>query len=1210
MNDAAVLLLHRKRTAPQSFLAQRTSEPGKQSPFGRSLESVGHAGQPSAREVFDKLLRSSQNRKHLNDINSLVHALWVIISLCLVRIDENRPEYNQTSPSLDLSPLYGIDGYESDMVRAKDGTGMLSPDCYCDHRMKFHSPAASALLVLFNRNHNYIARHLLLNNEGKKWRDPSEGDLVDVSARLLAQDDQIFEIARAINCVEFKNIVVEDFLKVLCGLSNIDGSNLDISIDLQQAEKGKGYVPTIEFSMLYSELSSLTSGKDVQAFEEKLASHLGGGYTDLSDMSPREFNELLQNFANANPNRRQWNLADIRRGSNSRFKDDDLARILYEATECSAGETGAQRIASCFRPRELNMIELARKWQAGSFNEFRKYLGLKPCETFDEWNSDPRIANAAKDLYGSIDSLELYPGLHAEQICAKSSGLCLGYTLTYALLVDLVTVIRSDPEFTTNLNRERLTLWGFEDCTTRPDNGANTWLPKLLQRNLPRNYPYNNVYSLFPLAVPRSHPPISDVTLFDQRPTVHSVHIVDNLKAITHVFKDPLTYNTIYGEEFKHLSNGYGFFLGFDDEQLHDRDSLMTLFALIPDQGALSRYGKYFRRTATSLINDKKSMTGNGQSTIDIIRDVVNATCTRWVCFTLCGTKIDDKFDATSKHEDFAALYTSIFRTMGPEHGWAIRMKAIKTAATLTKDIKEILPIPKTKANPNIIDRIKEPIEKIWEFSRVYNEMYSGGIPLTQQSPLIFLDRMVKSNRARAFRLGELTKRGHLKALVDEKNFKDGSSSEIVVREEGLEESRVIANILGLAVVISVNYAQVLSLAIDFYLDESRKKERDEIVRLSNLSDQEAQKEGANAKIMGYIREAQRLGQPLGLWRKAVKDDIIQNGNNLSPITVRSGDLIFADFGKAHLNPKDFKNPLEIDPTRETPSIQGIGLHKCPGIGFISQTMPEMFKVVFRLENLQRAKGKAGRLEKIASHPDPMRTDPMVYLDPNGKTSYFPRSLTLVFDDDSYEGQQQKGFTEADWVNNMDKKRKGYRKMMNRGMGIASTLILLLLVIYIIARLTGGIASPLSKRPPKVKNNDCSSRELWHDYSIMEFVPGSDGVTPKPIEFYSDKKKSHLLSVVGIDNKDLRMKIYVDKELKGLTSVIERNSTENCGESPNECMLKKFSAAILPIPPGKHTVTIEWADNGLIPNTMEPDMELDWKAHPKRRFKWKREICN
>ena len=54
----------------------------------------------------------------------------------------------------DLSPLYGFTDDDADQIRLKDGTGMLAPDCFCEDRVAFLPPAVSAMLILWNRNHN------------------------------------------------------------------------------------------------------------------------------------------------------------------------------------------------------------------------------------------------------------------------------------------------------------------------------------------------------------------------------------------------------------------------------------------------------------------------------------------------------------------------------------------------------------------------------------------------------------------------------------------------------------------------------------------------------------------------------------------------------------------------------------------------------------------------------------------------------------------------------------------------------------------------------------------------------------------------------------------------------------------------------------------------------------------------------------------------
>jgi hypothetical protein len=83
----------------------------------------------------------------------------------------------------------------------------------------------------------FIARHLLLNNEGKKWVDPFDYPFSPdgiLTVRLQTQDNEIFTTARLINCVQFKNVVAEDFLKVLMGLSSVEYSaNLNVLMVIQ-----------------------------------------------------------------------------------------------------------------------------------------------------------------------------------------------------------------------------------------------------------------------------------------------------------------------------------------------------------------------------------------------------------------------------------------------------------------------------------------------------------------------------------------------------------------------------------------------------------------------------------------------------------------------------------------------------------------------------------------------------------------------------------------------------------------------------------------------------------------------------------------------------------------------------------------------------------------------------------------------------------------
>lgn len=73
----------------------------------------------------------------------------------LFRTDPMDMTKNNTSSYLDLSVLYGTSQAQQDDVRdKKKGLGLLYPDAFAEDRLLFVPPAATALLVIFSRNHN------------------------------------------------------------------------------------------------------------------------------------------------------------------------------------------------------------------------------------------------------------------------------------------------------------------------------------------------------------------------------------------------------------------------------------------------------------------------------------------------------------------------------------------------------------------------------------------------------------------------------------------------------------------------------------------------------------------------------------------------------------------------------------------------------------------------------------------------------------------------------------------------------------------------------------------------------------------------------------------------------------------------------------------------------------------------------------------------
>ena len=99
-----------------------------------------------------------QFQPHPGGNSSLTFAFASLVTHTLFRTDPRDLTKNNTSSYLDLSIVYGTSQAEQDAVRDKaQGKGLLYPDTFAEDRLLFVPPAASALLVLFSRNHNVSA---------------------------------------------------------------------------------------------------------------------------------------------------------------------------------------------------------------------------------------------------------------------------------------------------------------------------------------------------------------------------------------------------------------------------------------------------------------------------------------------------------------------------------------------------------------------------------------------------------------------------------------------------------------------------------------------------------------------------------------------------------------------------------------------------------------------------------------------------------------------------------------------------------------------------------------------------------------------------------------------------------------------------------------------------------------------------------------------
>ncbi|CAE6439322.1 unnamed protein product [Rhizoctonia solani] len=495
------------------------------------VPSMGQAGMPYARTcqgrhrlkslpepavVFDELLKAPSKTRdpHPGGNSSLTFAFASLVTHSLFRTDPSDWNKNLTSSYLDLSPLYGSNQEEQDAVRIKNGYGRLHPDTFSEGRIVFLPPAAAALLVVWNRNHNHIADKLLENNEQGRWMKTPPDDV----SRRMAQDEELFQTARLINCGSFMSVVLNDYVAGFIGNTRTPSkwalSPFEPFRDTNHTPvgRGEGNHVSVEFDILYRWHSVVshdeekwTLGLLQKLFPDKNPGELTKAdfFQALGRLRSGPVHESL--VVHPDPSKR--NFGGIVRGDKGRFDDNDIAKLLHNATEDPACRYGARGTPEALKVIEIVGIEQARRWGVCTMNEFRVRMGLKPFDNFTEWagakNKD--VADAAEKLYGHIDNLELYAGLHAEETMSPGpgSGLCAGYTKTRGILSDAIALVRGDRFFTHDFTPGNLTSWGMDDVQRDEGNpGFGAYLPKLLQRALPNHYPQKSVFTWFPFFTP------------------------------------------------------------------------------------------------------------------------------------------------------------------------------------------------------------------------------------------------------------------------------------------------------------------------------------------------------------------------------------------------------------------------------------------------------------------------------------------------------------------------------------------------------------------------------------------------------------------------------------------------------------------------------------------------------------------------------------
>jgi len=126
--------------------------------------------------------------------SSLFHFATIIIH-DIFKTSPEGPNLDCSS-YLDLGPLYGHDEKQQRSVRTNEN-GMLKRDTFAEQRLIGQPPGACAMLVAFNRFHNYIVGELATINENGRFNMPrGNPESSEYKSALAKRDNDLFQTGR------------------------------------------------------------------------------------------------------------------------------------------------------------------------------------------------------------------------------------------------------------------------------------------------------------------------------------------------------------------------------------------------------------------------------------------------------------------------------------------------------------------------------------------------------------------------------------------------------------------------------------------------------------------------------------------------------------------------------------------------------------------------------------------------------------------------------------------------------------------------------------------------------------------------------------------------------------------------------------------------------------------------------------------------------
>ncbi|MCR9199280.1 MAG: peroxidase [Planctomycetaceae bacterium] len=334
--------------------------------------------------------------------------------------DGIRNQINEITAFIDGSVVYGSDQERADALRTFEGgllktsgdgeylpynvdglanAGGTSDSLYLAGDIRANENIAlTSMHTIFVREHNRIATELAAE-------DPS------------LTDEELYQQARSIVRAQLQVITYNEFLPALLGADALsEYSGYDPSVNPNIANEFSTAAYRFGHSLLSPELQLLDENGEV----------IDGGNVSLSEafFRPDQVEAI--------------GVDAILRGASTQLAQELDSHVVDDVRNFLFGPPGAGGLDLV----SLN-VQRGRDHGLADYNQVRADLGLEPVTSFDQITSNPELALALEETYGSVDNIDLWVGGLAEDHVEGSS---MGETFS-TIIIDQFERLRDGDRF-------------------------------------------------------------------------------------------------------------------------------------------------------------------------------------------------------------------------------------------------------------------------------------------------------------------------------------------------------------------------------------------------------------------------------------------------------------------------------------------------------------------------------------------------------------------------------------------------------------------------------------------------------------------------------------------------------------------------------------------------------------------------------------------